>query len=66
MIYVGDYSFKNFINYHDFNMSFQDFLIEVRKEKQIISILGEIVDKTFELFDIKFNECIMYEKILNF
>jgi len=65
MIYVGDYSFKEFINYHDSNMSLQDFFIEVRKEKQLIPILGEIVDKTFELFDIKFNDGIMYEKVLN-
>ena len=45
-------------------MSLHDFFREIRKEKRFCHILQKIIDKTFELFNLKFNEGIVYEKYL--
>ena len=51
-------------NNYDSNMLLQDFFREIIKDEKYCHILHEIINKTFELFNLKFNEGIMYEKVL--
>ena len=60
LIDIGDPDFNDFIKKYHPSMPLQDFFREIRKEKKYCHLLKEIIDKTFELFHLKFNEGIMY------
>ena len=60
LIDIGDPDFNDFIKKYHQSMPLQDFFREIRKEKKYCHLLKEIIDKTFELFHLKFNEGIMY------
>ena len=64
VIDIDDKIFNDFLKKHDSNMSLHDFFREIRKEKIFCHILQKIIDKTFELFNLKFNEGLVYEKYL--
>ena len=65
LIRIDDNDFNEFVKKYNPEMLLQDFFKELRKENKFCYILQEIIDKTFNLFNIKFYEGIMYEKNLD-